>query len=206
MGGIMNREYSRDERQPMHILNLPMDILSCIFDHIHYGIGRILFIITIRSARLVCSVFNRFASHLLCPTVTVQLNQISLDHIDEISSIPFIAAGVRHINVALQYRPKELADDLLRYKNQRVKELDKLLGEYIYYAELYYVFGYNEDPEAVRDEEQRVYDKAMTEFRAITSAWDSCFHEIDVATMDADTFRYREILRHSHEEYRRKQE
>ncbi|KFY26284.1 hypothetical protein V491_01363 [Pseudogymnoascus sp. VKM F-3775] len=175
----------------MHILDLPMDILACIFDHFHLGIGRILFIKTTQSVRLVCSVFSRFASALLYPTVTVQLDRIYLDHIDEISSIPFISAGIRHINVSLQYRPKELADDLLRYKNQRVKELDKLLDEYIYAAELYFVFGYAENPEEARDEDQRVYDKAMTEFTAITSAWDSCFHEIDVAMMDADKLRYR---------------
>lgn len=87
----------------------------------------------------------------------VQLDRISLDHIDEISSIPFIAAGIRHINVSLQYRPKELANGLLRYKNQRVKELDKLLDEYIYAAELYFVFGYAENPEEARDEDQGYY-------------------------------------------------
>lgn len=45
----------------MHILDLPMDILACIFDHFHLGIGRILFIKTIQSVRLVCSVFSRLA-------------------------------------------------------------------------------------------------------------------------------------------------
>lgn len=61
MGGVMNRGCSCDEAQPMHILDLPMDILACIFDHFHLGIGRILFIKTIQSVRLVCSVFSRLA-------------------------------------------------------------------------------------------------------------------------------------------------
>lgn len=210
VGDVVDQEYLRDETRSMHILHLPLDILSSIFDNFYYDRNihlrdRVEFK-TLQSARLVCSIFNRLASPLLCPIIEVQLDQTSLDLADKISRSPLIAAGVRHIHVVLHYRPKELAEDLIRYKNQRKKDIGEMIRSCDYFAETWYLGGYDDDDETVCEQPLRVYNKAMDDYWAMTSAWDDCFLQPDVAAMGEDTLRYREILRRGHEEYRRKHE
>ncbi|KFY19041.1 hypothetical protein V493_08175 [Pseudogymnoascus sp. VKM F-4281 (FW-2241)] len=211
-GDVLNQEYPRDETPPMHILDLPMDIFINIFDSFYdnRSTGYDVDFKTIQSARLVCSLFNRVASPHLCPALTIQLDQISLDLVDEISRSPLIAAGVRRINVRLRYHPKELADDLLRYKNRRKKDLVDLSLSCNYSAGLWAQHcnqgGYGEDDENLPVQPLRVYEKAIETYRAMASAWDYCFLWPDVEAMDDDTFRYWKILRRAHEQYRRKHE
>jgi hypothetical protein len=76
------QEYPRDKTRPLNILHLPMDILYIIFGHLndeeyHTQFCQDRDIKTIQNARLVCGLFNRLASPLLCPVLTVQLNQTS---------------------------------------------------------------------------------------------------------------------------------
>jgi hypothetical protein len=187
-----------------------MDILFSIFDHLHDGRyiryrGDIV-VKTIQSARLVCSLFNRLASPLLCPVVTVQLDRASLDRADEISRTPFIAEGVRSIDVVLHYRPKELADDMRRYKKQRRKDLRTFIHGCDYFAETWSLGEYDEDDETICKHPLRVYNKAIEHLCAASSAWKDYFNQSDVAAIDESTLRYREILRRGHEEYRRKHE
>ncbi|KFZ09425.1 hypothetical protein V502_08759 [Pseudogymnoascus sp. VKM F-4520 (FW-2644)] len=180
-----------------------MDILFSIFDNLHDDEVEFK---TLQSARLVCSIFNRLASPLLCPILEVQLDQTSLDLADKISRSPLIAAGVRSIHVVLHYRPRELAEDPIRYKNQRKKDIGEMIRSCDYFAETWFLGGYDDDDETVCEQPLRVYNKAMDDYWAMTSAWDGCFLQPDVAAMDEDTLRYREILRRGYEEYRRKHE
>jgi hypothetical protein len=214
VGDMAKQEYPRDETRPMDILHLPMDILYSIFDHFHddtnipFRIHRKdIEINTIQNARLVCSLFNRLASPLLCPVLTVQLDQTSLDLVDEISRNPLIASGVRGIDVVLHYRPKELAEDLLRFKSQREKDLYKLRDFCHYKAETWWLGGHDKDDETVCKQPLKVYEKAMGDYRAIIAAWVDCFGPPpDEIAIDADTLRYQEILQQGHEEYRQKHE
>ncbi|OBT65908.1 hypothetical protein VE03_05445 [Pseudogymnoascus sp. 23342-1-I1] len=221
---VANQEYPRDGTPPMHILNLPSDILFGIFDSLEDNKSIVwrddADLKTIQNARLVCSLFNRHASPLLCPVLTVQLDQASLDVVDKISRNPLIAAGIRHINVALRYRPKELADDLLWYKNQRQEDLGEWINGCIWNIESHYYRGesdednetvskdhldvHDEDDETVSEDDVRMYEDAHRTYCAIIEAWDYCFLWPDVAAMDGDTLKYRQVLWRGHEEYRRK--
>ncbi|OBT95245.1 hypothetical protein VE01_07590 [Pseudogymnoascus verrucosus] len=210
-GDMANHEYPRDKTRPMHILHLPMDILLSIFDHVHNDRNIKLHIRrddhdikTIQSARLVCTLFNRLGSPFLCPILTVQLDQASLDCADKISRAPLIAAGVRSIDVVLHYCPKELAEDLSRYKNQRENDLNSLSSSCDYQAETWYLGGHDPDDETVCEQPLRVYNKAMADYSAIISAWDEYIGQPDVASTDEDTLKYQEILRQGHEEYKQK--
>ncbi|KFY35238.1 hypothetical protein V494_06091 [Pseudogymnoascus sp. VKM F-4513 (FW-928)] len=207
---MANQERVGDEIQSIHILHLPMDVLSGIFDCLRNDRNVTspcdLDVKTIQSARLVCSLFNYLASPLLCPVVTVNLDQASLDRAGEISRTPLIAAGVREIDVELNYRPKELADDFVRYKNQRQKDLDGWIRSCEYYADTWHYGGYDENDETVCKQPLRVYNKAMKTYWGMKSAWDNCILSPDVGAMDDDTFRYRQVLWKGHEEYRRKHE
>ncbi|OBT82927.1 hypothetical protein VE02_08714 [Pseudogymnoascus sp. 03VT05] len=210
-GDMANHEYPRDKTRPMHILHLPMDILLSIFDHVQNNKNIKLHtrrdeddIKTIQSARLVCTLFNRLASPFLCLILTVQLDQASLDCADKISRTPLIAAGVRSIDVVLHYCPKELAEDLSRYKNQRENDLNSLSSSCDYRAETWYLGGYDPDDETVCEQPLGVYNKAMADYSAIISAWDEYIGQPDVASTDEDTLRYQEILRQGHEEYMQK--
>ena len=198
-GDMAKHEYPRDKTPPMHILHLPTDILLSIFDHLHNceNVQRHIRdddkIKTIQSARVVCSLFNRLASPFLCPRLTVQLDQTSLERADMISRTPLIAAGVRTIYVVLHYCPKELAEDLSRYKLQREEDLNSLSSTCAY------------DSVGCADDDRR-FQKAIEDYSAITSAWDEYIRQPDVASTDEDTLRYQEILRQCHEEYRQKHE
>ena len=137
----------RDKRRPITVLNLPTDILCSIFDYFQdanaIAYGKLKWRVkwrygrrrdndgtnhrqTIQSARLACRLFHQLASPLLCPILQVQLSQASLNRIDNISRSPLIAAGVRGIQVVLEYRPRELAEDLSRFKDYRKKDLDSI--------------------------------------------------------------------------------
>lgn len=201
-GDMADHEYPRDKTRPMHILHLPTDILLSIFDHLHYTEDYQCHIRdddefkTIQSARLVCSLFNRLLSPFLCSHLTVQLDQASLECADMISRAPLIAAGVRTVYVVLHYCPKELAEDLSRYKLLRENNLDYLRNS---------CAG---DPNNRRRDGagDRIFQKSIDDYSAITSAWTEYIRQPDVASTDEDTLRYQEILRQGYEEFRQKHE
>ncbi|KFY61422.1 hypothetical protein V496_05010 [Pseudogymnoascus sp. VKM F-4515 (FW-2607)] len=199
---MANHEYPRDKSRPMHILHLPADILLGIFDHLHNceNFQRHIRdddeIKTIQSARLVCSLFNRLASPFLLPSLTVQLDQTSLERADMISRTPLIAAGVRTIYAVLHYCPKELADDLSRYKLQREEDLNSLSGS----------CAWQSAGSRRGGEEYIILQKAIDDYYAITSAWTEYIRQPDVASTDEDTLRYQEILRQGYEAFRQKHE
>ncbi|CAH0057841.1 unnamed protein product, partial [Clonostachys solani] len=69
----------------------------------------------VQSLRLVSRLFNSLASPLLCPIIRLSLDQKSLDHVQNISSNPLLASGVRSIRIGLAYRPTVLARSFDRW-------------------------------------------------------------------------------------------
>jgi hypothetical protein len=223
-------ELSRHKTRPINILDLPTDILHNVFDHFRDPQttvqGKVKFTHkrkyrgrrddstdrrqTIQSARLVCQLFNQLASPLLCPILQVQLDQASLDLANDISRSPLIAAGVRGIQVVVDYRPEELATDLSRFKDQRKKDLSRLYNRCSYYAETWFLGGYDENDDTICPLPLREYNEAMDYYHSMCSAWDGCVRPADEnanedgTANDADSLEHQRVLRQCHEEYRQK--
>jgi hypothetical protein len=117
------------------ILNLPPEILHLIFSYFEYpydthpqGAGWYEQMSrdellqrgqdeehrqqSIRNARLVCRLFNEFASPLLYVCLELGLDQRSLDFTEHLSTHPQLAKGLRHVSLCLDYWPEEFAADL----------------------------------------------------------------------------------------------
>ncbi|OBT52009.1 hypothetical protein VE04_08604 [Pseudogymnoascus sp. 24MN13] len=207
-GDVAYQEYPRDKTRPLNILHLPLDILYIIFAHLNeerlyikYCVAREdTGIKTIQNARLVCGLFNRLASPLLCPVLMVELNQTSLNLVDEISRSPLIASGVRTIHVGLLYRPKGVAESLQFFKNWRGGDIDALLIQCGNRA-------FESRGDLYDEEKVTLYTKAVADFGAIISAWDKySVSPADGAPIDAESLRHQEILLQGYEEYLQKQE
>jgi hypothetical protein len=219
-------ELSCHKVRPINVLDLPTDILHNIFDHFRDPQTTVQGKVkltqnwkyrgrrddsidrrqTIQSARLVCQLFNQLASPLLCPILQVQLDQASLDLANDISRNPLIAAGVRGIQVVLDYRPEELATDLSRFKDQRKKDLSGLYNRCSYYAETWFLGGYDENDDTICPLPLREYNEAMDYYHSLCSAWDRCVRPADGNANDVDSLEHQQVLRQCHEEYRQKHE
>lgn len=116
--------------EPPHILNLPENILYKVFNYFRCDkIDRGLYNAsiyddgtrrqTVQATRLVCRLFNKFASPLLCPTLRVRLDHASHGFVVKVSETYLIAEGVYNIEIVVDYCPRELAIDLLRFEKHR---------------------------------------------------------------------------------------
>ncbi|KAK5992037.1 hypothetical protein PT974_05433 [Cladobotryum mycophilum] len=119
---------SREHIRPLHILNLPEEILQRIFLHFQApdisSMSRIQWEEdhrpkrakrrrrNVQNARLVCRLFNELASPHLSPYLKVQIDKALLNRFEAISQRPHLAKGVCGIWVGLQYRPREMATSL----------------------------------------------------------------------------------------------
>lgn len=223
-------EVSRDKTRTrrMQLLDLPIDILRDIFDYFPgtdetgpttgvwsvWGFDDYLneegtdHLQTIQSARLVCRLFQELASPLLCPVLRVRLGQASLDHVDGLSKNPAIAAGVRGIQIVLDYYLAELATDLSRFKDRRKEDLNRIHRMSDYYEELWLLGGDEEDDETVCPRSIESYRKAIALCNHIPRAWDDAANLAVGDSNDTDSvkYTYQKILHQSHKEYQRKHE
>ena len=175
-------ELLRNKTGQINVLDLPRGILFSIFDCFRYlrvwgnskwrydrpNDDSTLNCQTIQSARLVCRLFHQLASPLLCPILQVRIDQASLDLVNDISRSPLIAAGVRSIQVVLDYRPKELATDLSRFKDYRKEDLYQIWKSCDWRAESLYLGGYDDDNDG--DDELHGYGGADTLLEAYQRA------------------------------------
>jgi hypothetical protein len=203
-----------DATLPTGILRLPTEILRDIFDRFqegpnvndprdlekYFGYAEATALEhrkTVRVLRLVCRRFCQLASPLLFPTVTVGLDQESLDRVDAISRNPLIAGGIRRIRALLNYCPKELAEDLAQFKDYQLNFLDEV-------SSVTWYSGYNADPES---QAGLAYRDTMDNIWAIRSAWNQYLDPTKEGIGDdKGRAEYQQILCEAHEEYRRKHE
>lgn len=209
-------DLSRRTIRPLSVLDLPLDILHGIFAYFeapYMAAARIgrpredsedvrLRVQVVRRARLTCRLFHDLASPLLFPILKVGISQASLDLADGISRSPLLAAGVRVVCVSLDYRIKELAEDLWRFAESRKEILRNACRRCSYCEETWYLGGYDEDDDTVCEQPHRVYLQAMDNYSAIQRAWDK---ENENPQNDED-LAYRRVLRQGYEEYRQKHE
>jgi len=189
----------------LNILDLPEDVLHEIFDYFQPSAVDIIDLpytdssedaekfATAQNARLVCRLFHDLASPLLVNALDVHIASESLHRIDMLTRNPKIAAGVRIVQVKVEYRPRELAQSLHLYKMLQWEKLKKMHDSCTYYTEFAFY---------PTDDEQKILD-SMTIIDNMRMAWGIWSGDLD--DEDQQT-RYNEFLSQCHEEYRHKQE
>ncbi|KAK3314544.1 hypothetical protein B0H66DRAFT_627109 [Apodospora peruviana] len=169
---------------------------------------------TIENARLVCRLFCEIASRHLFPVVQVHLNQPSLDRLDAISRNPHIAVGIQGVELILDYCPKELAQDLGRFRAHCLKGLGDHEETCSWYLE-----GILLGHEAQQEQEGRVasfkdpiiidseYHQGELNYGSISDAWDRVGQSAAKVSVLADeATEYQRILLRVYDELGRKHE
>ncbi|KAI0537915.1 hypothetical protein GGR58DRAFT_513427 [Xylaria digitata] len=119
---------TRSSIRPLHILDLPDELLMLIFGHVkdyHQGAlceNSLSFpdnnrppTCDISNIRLSCRRFYNTSSHLLMDFVRLELQPDSLSRLQEISRHPLIRKGIRSVHVSLGFYHSELANDLQHF-------------------------------------------------------------------------------------------
>jgi hypothetical protein len=171
---------SRPSIRSLHILNLPEDILYEIFSYeqasltnVHTRVYTRLKeekerIKNVQNVRLVCRLFNEFASPHLFPYLQVELQMESLLRAERISKIPHLAKGVHGISVGLQYRPQEMAASLKYFKIRKEQDLIEWYRTCDYMTEFEDHENYEKAPDDYKANRQ-----AMDNHGEIGMAWNS---------------------------------
>lgn len=205
------RHLSADSLRPLKLIHLPAELLRSVFDYFRApqlpDIEELIYLQIMRhpirakhrkrivqNARLVCRLFNEIASPLLFPYIDVSLDQESLDKVDRISKSPLLSPGVYGIKINLAYRPKELADNIVLFKDylqRRLAKVESSCAKWVRYS-------------SEGREEKKVFESATDNFKTICSAWDACINPQLNSNKAQEWDEYQQILKNGHEEYRKK--
>ncbi|KAL7941990.1 hypothetical protein V8C42DRAFT_360407 [Trichoderma barbatum] len=188
---------SRPLIRPLHILDLPEEILDEIFSYLpdHFTTLSTKMTLTeirwsikggkrrkdIQSVRLVCRLFNEVASPYLFPYLDVYLDMESLLRAERISKTAHLAKGVHGIRIGLQYRPKEMTT---------MSSLEASEDE-VY--------------EGIIDD-GKDYDQAMRNRQTIDDAWNAYLRSEDGSATTEECLEYQQILVSGWQEFRRMHE
>jgi hypothetical protein len=148
----------------------------------------------------VCRLFNLFASPLLCPTLRVRLDHASLDFVDKVSESPHIADGVYNIEIVVDYCPRELATDLLRFGKFRVGELVQRIRECCAYT-MWEIEVNGEGHEENPDYPHEDYQQTIEYCGKMRSAWLEYVKTADKGAMDAINLEFLHLFVQGHQEY-----
>lgn len=133
-------QLSHGKLSGLKIAELPRDILVYIADHFRSSLissitnhfydgnetGRVR---DVGSLRAACRAFYQLASPLLCTTLTISIDQISLRNAFGLVRNPLIAQGVRCIKLRLAYRPSGIAKDITRFIAAKIHILEEEFDE-----------------------------------------------------------------------------
>ena len=156
----------------------------------------------LQNARLVCRRFHDLASPLLVPVLRASIDSESLRRIDGLTRNPHVASGVRIVQLLLGYRPRDVAQSLVRYRelqSGKILQLCRSCDRYLDFP----------DPD---DELTRAITAAVERYSYMLSAWDECGDRGDGngngnCEGDTDnTSTFKKLLYECHDEYRRRQE
>lgn len=180
--------------RPLKILDLPDELLRCIFDYVRgwTSDSETFFsdiqpgdIRQIKQLRLTCRQFRDTSSHLLLRYVKVDLTPASLARLEEISRHPTISKGVIAVCVVLEFYSTTLAEDIQRFARYHEIQLTRDVDIWNHFVD---------GPAA-----GQISREHIRKARAIIESWS------DVAWNGVDEDDDREgtmILRRAHEQYR----
>lgn len=210
-------DLAQDGVRRLSILDLPEDVLRNIFGHfrndgLYFSKGEIDYSYnvahedenfrTVQNARLVCRLFCEFASPLLVPVLRARISSESLDRVDKITRNPQIAAGVRLVQVVLEYRPREIAQNVLHYRNLQYHKVEQICDRCEHYTD--YISG----AKANADDMLKIRN-AIAVYSEMMVAWDACSDPGDLnfgLQSDDEGSKSRELLYQCYKEYRHKHE
>lgn len=122
------------------LLSLPPELIDCIVDYINDSTVDILNFRTDRHRhfgphedepairniyrlRLVCKKLCDSASRVFMPVLRIHLNEASLARAEEIVRHPQVVQGVQSIEVVLDYRPDNVANDFATFFELQVNDI-----------------------------------------------------------------------------------
>ena len=150
---------------------------------------------TVQALRLVCRAFCQVATPFLVPVLRVGINSESLNRADQLTKNSLIAAGVRCVLVSLAYRPKEMAEDAVGYRDGQIKVIESLVGR------CQYQVGSSGIPEHCRRGEALDITLAVRTYGRMLDAWRDWPGGV---SGNAEGFYSKALLSQWHEEYRRR--
>ncbi|CAH0058099.1 unnamed protein product [Clonostachys solani] len=168
----------------------------------------------IQTLRQVCRLFHDLVSPFLCRRLRIHLDPQSLDQARGILRNRAIASGVRGVQVAIPYRPEELASSLSSFVDVRLRELGQVYHHIMYILDGRWMNG---DPEDSQDEES--FPRERKNYHDILFTWrpreastdqdgadpesaNTFVHQIEPAVRDE----YRQILLQGHEIFKERHE
>lgn len=150
---------------------------------------------TVQAPRLVCRAFCQVATPFLVPVLRVGIDSESLNRANQLTQNPLIAAGVRCVLVSLAYRPKEMAEDAVGYRDGQIKVIESLVGR------CQYQVGSSGIPAHRRRDEALDISLAVRAYGRMLDAWRDWPGGV---SGNAEGFYSKALLSQWHEEYRRR--
>ncbi|OTA91081.1 hypothetical protein M434DRAFT_397453 [Hypoxylon sp. CO27-5] len=191
--------------KPLHILDLPNEILAQIFVYVkdppyyeeglpwglnHHTDSSVEYIKVIR---LVCRRFRDESSHLLLTAVSVSMNSASLARLDEISRHPLIARGIQTVILSLRFFAFDLATEFyscfLPYQWRRVRSSIRELQTVMPIPN-------------IREYEGSEYARIISKTRRILDSWNKLAGNNEHSSFDREDRRNVRLIKRAHEEYR----
>jgi hypothetical protein len=210
-------DLSRSSLRKLSILDLPMEILHQITDQFQdpflqspHGGGRRNIQLTkkkeylsnVQNIRSVCRRFNESMSRHLFPRLKVELSQASLERAEAILQNPFIAAGVRTVELMLAYRPSSIAGDFARFTELRLRKVNESHSVWGYFCHSRGGSSAYTSGLACPIPLDEV-GKARTNYRTICEAWKSDTATRGVEGRSESFDKYQCMLHRAYAEYRR---
>ncbi|KAI1136908.1 hypothetical protein F5Y05DRAFT_389449 [Hypoxylon sp. FL0543] len=190
--------------KPPHILDFPSEIFAQIFGYLRGELPRYDHLQRedaqyfnsgpneIKNLRLVCRRFCEESSHLLLPTVTVDICSTSLARLDKISRHPSISQGVRAVVVVLRVFSSALAHELdFEFVHHQWLELRNLVRSWRAGVE---------DSNIPEGEDGNL--EAVTKCRRILDSWNRLAENLTARNLSDDDQRNLQLIKRVYEQYR----
>ncbi|VUC29323.1 unnamed protein product [Clonostachys rosea] len=125
---------------------------------------------TVQNLRQVCRIFHDLVSPLLCRRLRIHLDPKSLDQAREMLKNQAIASGVRGVQVAIPYRPEELALSLSSFVDVRLKELEELYDHILFMLDVEWMED-DADENGEDSMHEESYTREMKNYNDILFTW-----------------------------------
>lgn len=183
--------FARARSRPIHVLDLPDEILIGIFDfakgrnesRLHFFFDDMYTdVATIKNIRLTCRRFSRTASHLLLAYVDVCLSPSSLAHLKEVSLHPVISRGISALRIHASIYSSQLAHVLGHFAQLATEKLADFAD---YHERLLLRMRSGEEERMAGYCTPVEVKKAAQQARRIISSWEQHWHADSQEIADA---------------------
>ncbi|KEY71671.1 hypothetical protein S7711_09704 [Stachybotrys chartarum IBT 7711] len=188
---------SRPSLRSLHILDLPDEILSRVFDFVEGyrpDIPSLWHIVSrdLKNCRLACRAFCRVSSRLFLRSVSVDLRVSSISRFEEISRHPIISKGVRVVRAVLHFYDPRLSENFDDFILHSATELEQRVEsmEWMKTWEFHKV----SEKDGLR---------VIERLKAISASWRRISSAIQAQNLTEDDHQHLLLLRKAHQKYQR---